>query len=296
MAKRKKDAISKRPDAATVAKKKPARFKASAEEARTRTAKVKETFATMGKLWWELGAEVKACIDDFVPEALGRKATEWMKECFGDAWLKVYRAHRAIASLPGVPKAKLEKISEGNAYQLARLPAKVRKEPAWIDKAIKLSNENFKEVVEKAREKKGVKRDPMVKWQEIFGIASVPKTLADLIKHALEMAIKAEDGDPDQKEGRINGIELIFSEFVTSQAQPGEIVVEQQQVQQGEGQVESDEIGQIMEETYGDPLPEGTEIAEVQPAEQREYVNEDASEAEVGHSLSKKRRKRASAA
>jgi hypothetical protein len=280
MAKRKKDALSKRPEEATIAKKKPARFKATAEEARSRTAKVKETFATMGKLWWELGAEVKACIDDFVPEALGRKATEWMKDCFGDAWLKVYRAHRAIAALPGVPKAKLEKISEGNAYQLARLPAQARKLPVWIDRAIKLPNEEFKVAVDKVRASKGEKRDPMVKWSEIFRIASVPKTLAELMKHALKIAGKAENVDLDTKEGRITAIEVIFSEFVTSQAQPQEIVVESAEVAASE-EVES--------ETYGEPLPEGSEIAEVQEAVHGEYT-------EQSEAPKKKKRNRASAA
>lgn len=227
MAKRKKDKPGQKP-VQTPAKK--VRFKATLKEAQSRTKKVRETFATMGKLWWELGAEVKACIDDYVPEALGKKATEWMKECFGDSWLKIYRAHRAIAALPKVPKEKLEKISEGNAYQLARLPAKVRVSPEWIDKAVKLPNEKFKEVVEKQREKKGVKRDPMVKFFEIFGCASVPKTLADLMKHALALAGKAEQQDMDTKEGRINAIELIFSEFVTSQAGPQEQPVDGEEI------------------------------------------------------------------
>jgi hypothetical protein len=241
MAKKKKDAISKRPDAATVAKKKPARFKATVEEARKRTTSVKEMFVTMGKLWWELGGEVKACIDDFVPEALGQKATEWMKDCFGDAWLKVYRAHRAVAALPAVPKAKLEKISEGNAYQLARLPKQVRQKSEWIEKAIKLPNEEFKHVVDSHREKKGEKRDPMVKWQEIFRIASVPKTLAKVMEHALELAGKNIDADLDTKEGRITAIELIFSEFVTSQVTPEERA-QAQEITQQQGEVIDIEI------------------------------------------------------
>lgn len=252
MKKRKKDAIVKAPE--LVPAKKPARFKASAAEARHRTESVKQTFATMGKLWWELGAEVKSCIDDFVPEALGRKATEWMKDCFGDAWLKVYRAHRAIAALPGIPKSKLEKISEGNAYQLARLPANIRKKPDWVEKAIKLPNDEFKEVVEKQREKKGVKRDPMVKWNEIFRIASVPKSLAKVMKDALELAGKNGEFDLDTKEGRINAIELIFAEFLTSQAQPQERLANELLGAQ-EDQKES------LDQTF-DPTPEGSEIVE----------------------------------
>src|SRR6267378_1164721 len=161
-------ACAKKPKTTKLAK--PTRFKATLEEANKRTKEVKEKFAVMGKLWWELGAEVKACIDDYIPEALGKKATEWMKECFGDSWLRVYRAHRAIAALPGVSKEKLEKISEGNAYQLARLPENIRKSEEWIDKAGKLENEKFKEAVEKQREKKGVKKDPMVKLFDIFRI------------------------------------------------------------------------------------------------------------------------------
>jgi hypothetical protein len=241
MAKRKKDAISKRPDEATVAKKKPARFKATVEEARKRTVSVKKMFQTIGKLWWELGAEVKACIDDFVPEALGQKATEWMKDCFGDTWLKVYRAHRAVAALPAVPKAKLEKISEGNAYQLARLPKQVRQKSEWIEKAIKLPNEEFKHVVDSHREKKGEKRDPMVKWKDIFRISSVPKTLAKVMENALELAGKNIDADLDTKEGRITAIELIFSEFVTSQVTPEERV-QAQEIPQQQGEVIDIEI------------------------------------------------------
>jgi hypothetical protein len=206
------------------------KFKASEEEAKKRTTHVLEVFQTMGKLWWELGAEVKSCIDDFVPQALGKNATEWMKECFGDSWLKIYRAHRAISALPGVPKEKLEKISEGNAYQLARLPEKTRKSPETIEKAIKLSNEEFKEVVEKAREKKGIKRDPMVKFSEIFGCNSVPRTLAETMKQALEQAAKAERADLETKEGRITAIECVFSEFLTSQANEEEQSAAQEEI------------------------------------------------------------------
>jgi hypothetical protein len=286
MTKRKKDAISKKPVEAPL--KKPARFKATAEEARTRTAKVKETFATMGKLWWELGAEVKACIDDFVPEALGRKATEWMKECFGDAWLKVYRAHRAIAALPGVPKAKLEKISEGNAYQLARLPAQARRLPVWIDRAIKLPNEEFKAAVDKVRESKGEKREPMVKWNEIFRITSVPKTLAKVMRDALELAGKNGEFDLDTKEGRINAIELIFAEFITSQAQvqqkqEREIIVE---AQSGEG---------TLEQVF-DPTPIDGDIEQAQEILQEAELTTGEVDPNVLETPKSKKRKRASAA
>lgn len=272
MAKKKKDPVTDSPAGKETKGKKLARFKASAEEARNRTNTAKQMFASMGKLWWELGAHIKACIDDFVPEALGLKATEWMKDCFGDSWLKVYRAHKAVAALPGIPQSKLEKISEGNAYQLARLPAKTRKDSAWIDKAIKLPNEDFKEVVEKQREKKGVKRDPMVKWNEIFRVTSVPKTLAELMKHALDLACKNSDSDPDTKEGRINAIELIFSEFVTTQAREQEQIIET--TAQAIGKDRSETYETVTEGTYGDLLPEDSEIGEVQEAVHGEYVEQ----------------------
>jgi len=282
MAKRKKDAISKKPGEA---EKKPARFKATAEQARTRTASVKEKFATMGKLWWQLGAEVKACIDDYVPEALGKNATEWMKECFGDAWLKVYRAHRAVAALPGVAEKTLEKISEGNAYQLARLPKPERKKPEWINRAIALPNEKFRDAVDKLREKKGVKRDPMVKWRDIFGIVSVPKTLAELMKHALELAGKQEQQDMDTKEGRINAIELIFADFVTGLT--GAPVAQEEQRGSTEGELEPEP----------EPEPEPGQEGEIQQQADTEYSNQATEPVEQEQSVEQpKRRRKASAA
>jgi hypothetical protein len=288
MAKRKKDAISKRPDEATVAKKKPARFKATVEEARKRTVSVKKMFQTIGKLWWELGAEVKACIDDFVPEALGQKATEWMKDCFGDTWLKVYRAHRAVAALPAVPKAKLEKISEGNAYQLARLPKQVRQKSEWIEKAIKLPNEEFKHVVDSHREKKGEKRDPMVKWKDIFRISSVPKTLAKVMENALELAGKNGDFDLDSKEGRINAIEMIFAEFLTSQAQPtDEIILEKQiETEQEEIVPKVNFLGESLEQTF-DP----TSDIPGEPTFERDTASLESFASEEEAPKSKRRRK-----
>ena len=196
---------------------KPKRIRVTAEEAKSRTVHIREVFVRMGKMWWELGAEVKRAIEDRVPEALGQSAHAWMESCFGDSWLKIYRAHRIMKALSGVEMEKLEKISEGNAYALARLPEKVRKSSEWIERATKLTNEKFREAADKFIERKTGIKDPMVKLVEVLGFSTVPKSFASVVQQAIVLAGKTQpELDLNEKAGRMAAVEAVFSDYVTT--------------------------------------------------------------------------------
>ena len=194
---------------------KPKHFKVSNAEARERTEQIRETWVAMGKAWWTLGREIERAIEDRVPEALGQSFTEWSKDIFGDGWQKIRRAFLAVKALRGVPLEKLEQISEGNAYVLAHLPEKTRKESEWIKNAIEMPNEDFREKADRYIAKKTGLKDPMVKFQEAFGFATLPKSLAKVIEQALKLSCKINDFDWDQKEGRIACTEDVFSHYIT---------------------------------------------------------------------------------
>lgn len=219
----KKELAKKKDAPVKVAKvsKKVEKYKASPVEAKDRTSHIKEMFSTMGKMWWELGAEVKKAIDDKVPEALGKSAHEWMTECFGDSWLKIYRAHRIMKAMSGVEMDKLQKISEGNAYSLARLPEKVRKSDEWVKKAATLGNDEFKEATEKFITKKtGAAPDPMVKITDVLGFQRIPKTLADVVKVSMKQAAEAVNVDLDTAVGKIDAFEAIVSDYQLNNRTP----------------------------------------------------------------------------
>lgn len=192
----------------------------NAAEAKERTSFIKAAFLEMGKSWWKLGAQVRQALEDGVHQALGKSAHEWMQELFGDSWLRIYRANRAITALKKVPLEKLQTLSEGNAYALARLPEKTRSSPEWVDKAAKLKNEDFKEAVEKHIEKKTkTKRDPMVPLSRLFGFTTAPKSLAESVKLAMKLAGIEHELDMDSKKGRLDAFEAIFADYIGGHSQ-----------------------------------------------------------------------------
>jgi hypothetical protein len=203
---------------------KPVKYLATKEEAGQRTAHIKEVFQSMGKMWWSLGSEVKKAIEDRVPEALGRSAHEWMTDCFGDGWLKIYRAHRIMKAMTGVEMKKLEQISEGNAYVLSRLPEKTRKDPAWLKKAVELNNDDFKAAAEKFVAKKTGISDPMVPVKEALGFSTIPTSLRDIMKVTIKAAAAIMGADLDEKKGRLDVVEAIFAEYqLNHQGQPSKL-------------------------------------------------------------------------
>lgn len=198
--------------------------KVSAAEANERTANIKQIYSTMGNLWWKLGVEIKKAIDDRVPEARGQSAHEWMTECFGDGWQKMYRAHRAVKALSGVEPERLQKISEGNAYVLARLPEKIRTTNEWVKKATELPNEKFAEAAEKYTAKRTGIQDPNVKILDALGFSKIAKSFAEIIKETIALACKEMNTDPSGAGFRADAVEAIFAEYLTNhQEVPGTI-------------------------------------------------------------------------
>ena len=195
---------------------KPEKPKITKEEANHRTEEIYSTWIAMGKAWWRLGVEIQLAIEDHVPEALGQSFTEWTQSVFGDGWQKIRRAFLAVKALKGVPTEKLEKISEGNAYVLAHLPEKTRKDSDWIKSAIDMTNEKFRAKAERYIAKKTGLKDPMVPFSEAFGYATLPQSLAKIITQVLKLSCRINDFDWDQKEGRIASTEDVFSAYLTT--------------------------------------------------------------------------------
>jgi hypothetical protein len=151
------------------------------KQAEKMTAAVHEKWRSMETSWADLGRMVSECLDKEVPKALGLNAEAWMDRAIPGSKTKAWRALRSYRALKGVPKAKVEQLSEGNAVALSKLPEKERKSSKWVDKAIETPNEQFtEEVAVHVAEKSGVKRDPFVilkislplpifkKWEESF--------------------------------------------------------------------------------------------------------------------------------
>lgn len=143
--------------------KNPKLVKTTKSEAASLTRKVKAYWRKMETSWSALGRLVDQCLKKRVPEALGLTAEQWMEQTIPGSSRRAWRALRSIRALQGVPEEKLSQITEGNAQALTRLPEKERKDPAWINKAVNLPNEDFKEEVETLREKKtGIRRQEFI--------------------------------------------------------------------------------------------------------------------------------------
>lgn len=137
---------------------KPTRIEVATErEAKALTESVQTIFKSMGAAWFELGRIVSDCLDRQVPHAYGlavqgksMNAADWMELCFPSSVPKIYRALRIAKVLKGLPDSQVQKLSEGNAYNLTRLPEKLRTDEKWIERAVELGNEEFSDAVDEA--------------------------------------------------------------------------------------------------------------------------------------------------
>ena len=190
--------------------------KVTKEEAEQRTEHIRDLFQQVGRAWWEIGKEVDRAVLDRIPEALGRSFSAWAQELFGEAWLRYRRAFLAVKALKGVPETQLIKISEGNAYEMRRVPEKLRVSPEWVKKAIDMNNFAFKTATDKFIEKKTGIHDPMCKITDALGFNTVPKSLHDIVKEAMQMAADVVNCDMTTKQGRIDAFEALISEAMTT--------------------------------------------------------------------------------
>lgn len=124
-------------------------------EAQCRTAKHKRDFSAIEKSWFSLGKEVAESVRLQVPAKLGMNMRAWLDQTFSASSSHIFRQLQNLRALDGVPEAKLERMPEGNAHELAtKLPEKMRKSPEMVEKAINLPPAEFKREVAAIRHDK----------------------------------------------------------------------------------------------------------------------------------------------
>lgn len=171
---------------------------ATERDARAVTEALRERFKKLGGAWFELGRDVKDCLDRQVPRAYGLATTgtamnvaDWMEVCFESSVPKIYRALRIARALEKVPEDRMKLLPEGNAFNLARLPESLRISTEWVDLAIIAPGDQFEEAVDGALEAKGgPKKD---KWLALF--PKLPETLKELYSETEKKLAEAMDLD-----------------------------------------------------------------------------------------------------
>ena len=158
---------------------------ATEREAREVTSELINKFRLLGTAWFQLGKEVKDCLARQVPRAYGLatagkpiNAIEWMEVCFPNSRAKIYRALKIATVLEKVPEDKVNLLTEGNAYYLTTLPAKLATSDEWLAKAAAMPNDEFKAAVDGALAKNG--HPVKEKWLELF--PRFPATVKELFQ------------------------------------------------------------------------------------------------------------------
>lgn len=149
--------VSRETDAAALAKpvRRSVAIAVNKHEAQAATEAILAIFKKMRTDWYELGVRVKDGIDRQVPIALGMNAMDWMRGMFGEKLSKVHRSLRIARALERMDQGVVRLLTEGNAYQLTRLPESMRTSEEWVGKARGLENKEFEEAVQDALEAKG---------------------------------------------------------------------------------------------------------------------------------------------
>jgi len=147
MAKRNKTTVSEQTTAVETVKPEVVRV-ATEKEAKASLAALKAQYRKMRSEWFELGSAVRDALDRQVPAALGMSAMDFLREAFDESAAKIYRSLRIVKALAGVPQEAMKQLTEGKAYQLTRLPEKLRTSEEWVGRALKLNNDDFERSVD----------------------------------------------------------------------------------------------------------------------------------------------------
>ena len=160
--------------------------------------KLRAAYRKFGRAWFQLGVEVDKAIRRGEHTALGLTFDEWAVQTFGDSGKKLERAIRSTRALAGLPAAKLAVMTEGNAWELSRLPEKTRKSPEWVENAVVLPNDTFKKEVDQALQKKQTEpREIFKTWR-----VSLPEAVYEMVVEAERKAAAAMQLDIVEKPAR----------------------------------------------------------------------------------------------
>lgn len=175
--------------------------KATKAEAQERTKSLKRDYRALETGWMNLGRDARIALDRHVPEALGMGAQDWLVSVFGESIAKIKRALRIEAGLRTLPDAEVKQLSEGNAYNLTRLPEKERTAPEMVAKAKALAKDQFQHVVDtRLANLRGQADAPE---QFITFRVSLPKSVYEELKEAEEKMAEAMEVDLERPSGRI---------------------------------------------------------------------------------------------
>lgn len=176
--------------------------------------------------WWTIGAMVRQCLDDRVPEAMEMSATAWLEDVFGGEWQRFRRAAVSCkALLPAVSLDTIKQISEGNAYTLASLPQELQADPKWVKKAATMKNADFEEAVLAKRKEMGDVLDKEVGIWTVLKLGRMEESFKNVVSAAFETAkqhleTQGLEIDLNSTAGRKAALETIFGTFLGSFAQP----------------------------------------------------------------------------
>jgi hypothetical protein len=136
------------------------------KEALARSKEHQHEFKRMQARWLTLGKEVSRSLELGVPEKLGQNVREWLETYFDESAGHIFRQVQSYRALRGVPQAQLERIPEGNAHELKRLPEKERIAPRLIEQAIEQRPSEFKQTVDTlvAAKRPAQANEPKEKW------------------------------------------------------------------------------------------------------------------------------------
>jgi hypothetical protein len=172
-------------------------------EALARSKEHQHEFKRMQARWLTLGKEVSKSLELGVPEKLGQNVREWLETFFDESASHIFRQVQSYRALRGVPTAQLERIPEGNAHELKRLPEKERTAPKMIERAIEMRPSEFRDHVEAivVAKRPALASEPKEKW---FTYARrVPEPVYDALMAAeaklsrvLEIDIETEELRP----------------------------------------------------------------------------------------------------
>jgi len=131
-------------------------------EARKITEQLHKDYAAVSEMEISIVLRVMDAKKRGVPAAMDMTAREWMRSTFSESVSKIYRLMGIAEKLP--EKAITSIKSEGNRYQLTRLPEKSRSEDKWIKAARDLPNDKFQELVVAELTSRSIPEEEATEW------------------------------------------------------------------------------------------------------------------------------------
>lgn len=166
-------------------------------EARKITTDLQKDAAAVSKTLVSIGIRARKAMKRGVPAALEMTAREWMRYTFKESVAKVYRSISVSEKLKELPEGEICALSEGNAYELTRLPEKVRYEPKFLKAAKELPNDKFRKVVVAELTSRSIPEDEATEWLRFKWSVTLIESAHDMEKkvaRALGIDIEAKPG------------------------------------------------------------------------------------------------------